>query len=198
MASLLGSHSARIILATGTPYNNSMQDMASLCGYYDAAPRNRQNDAAWWDRAYNQQLTEGDKRIISAQLRTWRKNHFLRRTQSILDEQLPARIADREVCVVPSGAELEAGYLESEGMMVNAFQLFGQLLQSRGTGDAQARFVLEKRLKKMHELLMALMQKARMQMLHPVLACQGREVRRGRVRHSVPISTERSQRCTRS
>ena len=53
LAAAIGTHSHRIILATGTPYNNNFQDMASLCSFYNPSSKNHQNQIEWWKRAFD-------------------------------------------------------------------------------------------------------------------------------------------------
>ena len=49
---LLGTHTVRMISATGTPFNNKMADLAALCAFYDVRLANKQNRVTWWEMAY--------------------------------------------------------------------------------------------------------------------------------------------------
>jgi hypothetical protein len=77
LMTLLGTHSARMILATGTPYNNKIGDLAALCAYYNVKKAHKQNDVKWWERAFkikNAPEGEGAKAKLTRELEEWRAN----------------------------------------------------------------------------------------------------------------------------
>ena len=184
MLTLLGTHCSRVILATGTPYNNKNEDLASLCAYYDTTLPNKQNNVKWWDAAMGKKppkTAEGVERL-KRELARWRGEegepvHWLRRTMKDISMHLPPRATD-EVRVLPSEAELNAGYLEVEKNLIKVWrQLMVHLSTPRPGGPAAAWRWNQKRMALMDQLL-GLMQKARMLMIHPVVGYNGREVTR--------------------
>lgn len=183
MLTLLGTHCSRVILATGTPYNNKNEDLASLCAYYDTTASNKQNDVKWWDAAMGKKppKTAGGIARVKRELTAWRGEgepvHWLRRTMKEIDMKLPPRTTS-ELRVLPSEAELNAGYLEVEKNLMKVWQqLMVHLNTPRPGGPAAAWRWNQKRMALMEQLL-GLMQKARMLMLHPVVGYNGREMTR--------------------
>jgi hypothetical protein len=72
---LLGTHTARMILATGTPYNNKINDLAALCAYYNVRKAHKQNNVKWWERAFaikNGPEGQGALARLKRELSEWR------------------------------------------------------------------------------------------------------------------------------
>lgn len=108
---------------TGTPYNNSIQDVASLCKYIDIAPY---NSIEWWNRA----IFKPDD------IKVWRSQFLLRRTKKVLN--LPPK-EEHVVVFDMTEEEMEfyrsietdtiasfEGYLAATGRMKNS--MYQQLL----------------------------------------------------------------------
>ena len=184
LAAAIGTHAGRLIMATGTPFNNNMGDLAALCSFYEVdTKRNKQATIKWWQETFDSSESGANperKARLQEQLKSWRKEHWLRRTQSVLvgTRALPP-CTERSVALPPSKSEInESGYARTEEFLQHVFHLFAQLL-SQGTGGSPAqRFIRKRKLKALQDILIGLMQKLRMCMLHPLVANLGREVTR--------------------
>ena len=150
LTAALGTHCRRLILATGTPFNNRFQDMAALCSYYDPRRSNLQRDVKWWKDAFAGDSGEPvDPALIKRQLTEWWATCILRRDQSVIRELLPRRhkfehslsLSDREM----------AYYLPTETHLVKCLQAFVALLNKPASGSPVAQFFRQRRLKRMQQ-----------------------------------------------
>ena len=60
--------------------NNDMQDMATLCSYYNIKKENIWNDRKWWEKAHGGKgapETEQGKAKVAAKLMDWRSGKGL-------------------------------------------------------------------------------------------------------------------------
>jgi hypothetical protein len=179
MAAAIGTHSQRTICCTGTPYNNNLQDLASLCAFVSPRRRNPYNNVEWWKKAYGMSkdyIPPQEEEKVLAALEKWREEFWLRRTADVLATALPEKtVFDHEL--KPSQAELNA-YFPTEKALFDKLNSFVSMLGKPAAGTAPASFINQKKKLAAFQALMALMQTARMYMLHPVVANQGREITR--------------------
>lgn len=86
-SAMLGRFCERVVLLSGTPYNNSNQDMASQMTIIDA--KHPSSDIYWWEKATLECNLDNDK--IKDNIKEWRKNFMLRRDKTLLKDTLPAK-----------------------------------------------------------------------------------------------------------
>ena len=164
-AALLGHSALRCVCATGTPYNNGTQDMATLVSFWDA----RQDAAAktWWLEALkNPEETSAAKRAaVQAACMAWRQRSFLRRDKSVLTQQLPPRNVESEDTPLSFAAKELHCYVPLQAAFLELLAKFARVPD----GEKRERVQLFK-------LLLSVMTLMRMCSVHPVLCRNGREL----------------------
>ena len=176
LAIAMGAEAQRVIPATGTPFNNSMQDMATLEAYIDPRNENIYNTAEWWKTAFGaadalaaSPLSKEENDRILEQVTQWRQTGFLRRDHSVLTQALPKR-TDTDICVMLGDPELGI-YLISEAALMRLFKRLHMLSNASIHPQTKSR-----KLRKLLMQTLAMIMVADMELLHPVLSNQGREV----------------------
>jgi hypothetical protein len=105
-AALISVDCARVIAATGTPYNNREQDIATLQAMID--PTSNAATIDFWDNAVGKRGGGLNSDVIADNIRKWREfdngdaKGMLRRSKDVLQVQLPKKTIREEV-VEPSG-----------------------------------------------------------------------------------------------
>lgn len=89
-AGLVSLHSERIVLLTGTPFNNSCQDLATLMTYIK--PSNKAAELNWWKGVTSPRV--GVK--VVERLAKWTSTFVLRREKSVIEHLLPKKEVRRE------------------------------------------------------------------------------------------------------
>ena len=102
--------------------------MASLCSFYNPSSKNHQNQIEWWKRAFDdgQTLDADELEKVQKELSDWREAFFVRRTEDVLELQLPKKTV-AQMPVVPSEAELMGGersYIATEKLLHKIFKKF--------------------------------------------------------------------------
>ncbi|CAB9520696.1 regulator of chromatin subfamily A containing DEAD/H box 1 [Seminavis robusta] len=159
-AALLGLHTERMLPMTGTPYNNSCQDIASLMTFIN--PTEHWAAEKWWKRA----TENGDSRRVAQAVAEWSSTRLLRRDKDVIADKLPGK-AVRKVRVSSCPVELKV-YEEYEQKLQAAF---GRLkaLDSGGTGNTR---LFQQSL----EVMLRTAACCRMALIHPILPGGGREI----------------------
>ena len=89
-AGLISLHSERVALLTGTPFNNSLQDMATLMTYIK--PSDKAAELKWWTKATEPRAA----RTVAGRLQEWTTRNMLRREKKIIEHLLPKKHAPRQ------------------------------------------------------------------------------------------------------
>ena len=98
-ACLIGLHSLRTIPLSGTPFNNSTQDMATLMTMIDPTLDSASED--WWKNA-----TSGSAaRSVTDAISEWSTNFLIRRDKSVIEKNLPTKTIYKKA-VAPYPLEL--------------------------------------------------------------------------------------------
>ena len=82
---MIALHSERVLLLTGTPFNNNLQDMATLMTYVDPT-----HDSAifdWWERA----ACYGGAAEVKMKLAKWASTYLVRREKDVIADKLPEK-----------------------------------------------------------------------------------------------------------
>ena len=154
-AAALGAQSKRIILLSGTPFNNSNSDMSALMTFID--PRHEAARVKWWDKA----TSSGSAAAIIRDVAEWRKSFVLRRQKDVLGDKLPSR----ERCVIDSPLRRsEVGVYEYYEYVF--LKVLDQLKEDEDNRRKQREMV---------NIMMSCMACMRMALIHPVIP-RGREV----------------------
>jgi SNF2-related domain len=90
---LLTAHSERAIPMSGTPYNNSVQDLAAAMGYIDVHIHPAKND--FWQRC----LEVSSAEAVHIKLSDWKRDYLVRRTkeQTLKEIGLKSKIVKKQV-----------------------------------------------------------------------------------------------------
>ena len=95
-ASLLGLHAHYIVPMSGTPFNNNVDDLATLMTFID--PSVASAKARWWKKATDVRVAENVREAIS----DWSGQFLLRRGKDAIANKLPAKIVtSRQVLAYP-------------------------------------------------------------------------------------------------
>ena len=161
----------------GTPFNNQMQDMATLEAFINPMPDNIYSTAEWWKKAFEpedpaatKRLTQEEMETILKQVEEWREKGFLRRTHEVLLESLPKR-TDVDIDVMLGEKELSI-YRDSESSLTKLFRRL-QILSNRMNLHPMTKAA---KLRKLIRQILAVCMVCDMELLHSVLSNQGREV----------------------
>jgi SNF2 family DNA or RNA helicase len=100
-AAMIGLHSESIFPMSGTPYNNSPQDIATLMSFID--PKEVSAREKWWKKA----TKDSAAHMVLKQIKDWNDNFLIRRGKDVIARQLPPKtISEKQVSL--SQAELSA------------------------------------------------------------------------------------------
>lgn len=122
-AGLLGLQSERMIPLSGTPFNNSLQDVATLMTMID--PTADSSLEKWWKQATKSTAAE---HVISS-ISEWNKDFLVRRGKEVIAANLPKKTVRRKQ-VASYPLELHV-YEEYENGFLDVLQRF-QNLEARG------------------------------------------------------------------
>jgi len=167
-AALMGQHARRVVLATGTPYNNREGDLATLSSFIE--PGAAASAPAFWREARD--ALEGSG-TMKEEHRSWLALHLLMRDKSVLATALPPKSVSEEA-VLPSGPERQL-YSPVEEVLIKSLRNLVTVMKRKASGKAAA---ARKRrdLMRLQKRCMGLAQEARMVLIHPALGGKGREV----------------------
>lgn len=160
-AGLLGLHTNRMIPMSGTPYNNSCQDVATQMAFID--PRLGSANEKWWKNATKSCAA----RDVQAEIREWSDNYLVRRDKDVIASQLPKKIITKKH-VGPLPLELTV-YEHYEYKFLEILKKFQNLERQR-----LDRFQRQK-MKDYFELMLAFASCMRAALIHPLLAGGGRD-----------------------
>ena len=91
-AMLAGVHSQRVVLLSGTPYNNNKGDLAAMCAFIDPSlPAARRQ---FWERALEKQSA-----AIVAQHHAWLSSYLLHRKKGVV---LKDTLLGKQALTLPS------------------------------------------------------------------------------------------------
>ncbi|CAB9519192.1 annealing helicase and endonuclease ZRANB3 [Seminavis robusta] len=157
-AGLVGIHTERMILLSGTPYNNRLQDIATLVMFMN--PSDPSARVEWWQKA----TKCGAAQQVIRQIEDWSKENLLRRGKDVIASQLHKKsIVHRPI--VPAESEMSS-YCVYECKIMSALKQMGKAFKN---GDRSP-----KEKKKCLLRLMAATQHAMLALIHPVLPNGGR------------------------
>ena len=161
-SALLGMYSNRIALLSGTPYNNSSQDMATQMTMIDA--NHPAADVEWWKQATSDiSLDKVVKNITS-----WREVYMLRRDKTLLSKTLPPKTSSK-VEVSPYMTEMSI-YLNYEKMFLEDLKRFSKYANAGRLTPEALQSMLQS-----FQNMMAKMSLMRMSLIHPIIP-GGREI----------------------
>jgi SNF2 family DNA or RNA helicase len=92
-ACLIGLHAERMVPLTGTPYNNRLQDMATLCTFIQ--PQHPSALERWWKDKTEVRNAGAVVKSIS----DWTSGFMVRRGKEAIESQLPNKTVRKEVFV---------------------------------------------------------------------------------------------------
>lgn len=98
-AALIGLHTERMIPMSGTPYNNTVQDMATLMTFI--APGHKSAKENWWKDVTKMGAAD---RVVQA-IQGWSTEFLIRRGKDAISSQLPAKVV-QALKIYPSEFEL--------------------------------------------------------------------------------------------
>ena len=161
-SALLGMYSNRTALLSGTPYNNSSQDMATQMTMIDA--NHPAADVEWWKEATSDiSLDKVVKNITS-----WREVYMLRRDKTLLSKTLPPKTSSK-VEVSPYMTEMSI-YLNYEKMFLEDLKRFSKYASAGRLTPEALQSMLQS-----FQNMMAKMSLMRMSLIHPIIP-GGREI----------------------
>jgi len=88
-----------MIPMSGTPYNNGVQDLATMMTFI--APFDESANADWWKKA----TAGADAAVVKDSLAKWSSPYLIRRGKEVIASQLPKKHVRKE-CVVSYPLEL--------------------------------------------------------------------------------------------
>jgi len=162
-AGLIGLHSDRMIPMSGTPYNNSSQDLATLMSFID--PSLASANERWWKEA-----TEGKRApdVVTA-VEDWNKMYLVRRDKSVIAKNLPKKTITKKN-VAPYPLELSV-YETYELKFMQILDEFKRLSDNRFLTPIQ-----RAKQRRLHKMLMSVASCMRLALIHNVLPGGGRDL----------------------
>ena len=149
-ASLLGHHANRVVAASGTPYNNRIDDLAHIFSFiYAGSPL---ASVAWWKDVVSEGMTTQQ---TNAECKGFFEHpdgspsSLIRRQKSILSTALPGKITDERLMVAKEGLGV---YIAMESALIDVLQNFAMLVE-----DADNQFKRKQR-DELFQIMIALMQ----------------------------------------
>lgn len=168
-ALMAGVHSHRVVLLSGTPYNNNKGDLATMSSFIDpslAASRKK-----FWEKALESKQTGG--RL--AEHNAWLLRYLLRREKSVLKDSLPPKNV-HELMVLLSDGEYE-NYAPLQELLKKLLKEYLRALKRKPKSRA-ARQRRQRDLRRLSERFLGQSQECRMALVHPGLSGKGRELTR--------------------
>ncbi|KAG7361311.1 SNF2-related protein [Nitzschia inconspicua] len=155
-AGLICLHSERVGLLTGTPFNNSCQDMAALMTFID--PLDDSAFLSWWKEKMDARVGSTVRQALS----DWTSRYLIRREKEVISHLLPKKRIRKEAV---SQNRLET-YEEHEKRMLDALRMVHYAAQN------EKKWLLKEAVITMLGCA-ACMQ---LSLLHPVLPNNGRQL----------------------
>jgi SNF2 family DNA or RNA helicase len=84
-AAMIGLHSECVLPMSGTPYNNRLQDIATLMTFVN--PRHASARESWWKQATKNKSAS----TVLEKVKEWNENYLIRRGKDVLARQLPPK-----------------------------------------------------------------------------------------------------------
>lgn len=98
-AALIGLHAECKVPMSGTPYNNTPQDIATLMTFIE--PGHPSSREQWWKAATEQ----GAAKMVVKEIKSWSDNYLIRRGKDVIAVPLPRKTVGH-VSLSLSGAEM--------------------------------------------------------------------------------------------
>lgn len=163
-AALLAVHSFRRTQITGTPYNNTVADLAAIMSYID--PTKDSARRSFWINITRGE-TERDK--VVQRLSAWYKKYVVRREKHVVLKDLLPPKRTTELVISQYLTELTV-YDYYEGVLQSVLREFAQYLDQDTNNP-----VVRLELKRLFTILMSLMSSLRASNIHPMIPGGGRE-----------------------
>ena len=110
-AGVMGLHAGRIIPMSGTPFNNNVQDMATLMTFID--PSAGSAGEKWW----KENTKNGEAKAVVEAVKDWSDTYLLRRDKNVISAHLPPKII-KSKSVLPYPMELREYEKHEESFLV--------------------------------------------------------------------------------
>jgi SNF2 family DNA or RNA helicase len=89
-AALIGLHADFMIAMTGTPYNNGLQDIATLMAFIQ--PSHKSAYEKWWKKA----TKNGSAAMVVKAVESWSKAFIIRRGKDVIAHLLKDKVIQKE------------------------------------------------------------------------------------------------------
>ncbi|KAL3910926.1 MAG: hypothetical protein SGILL_007492, partial [Bacillariaceae sp.] len=159
VASLAGLHSERTIPLTGTPFNNSPQDIATLMTFIK--PSDDASKLKWWKRVAAGSTGPKVKELASQ----WSSRNLLRREKDIIAHLLPKKVVAK-VEVHENNLGVYSNYSKYEVNMIDALKRVHSIAMSDN----------KKALKEAMAMVLGSASRMQLSLLHPILPNSGRHL----------------------
>ena len=168
-AMMAGVHSHRVVLLSGTPYNNNKGDLATMCSFID--PSLSASRRKFWEKALESKQNGGQL----AEHNEWLLRYLLRREKSVLKDSLPPKTVHELLVHLSDGERENYSPLHEQLKKVLKEWLSAQKRKPKSRAARQRK---QRDLKRLSERFLGQSQECRMALVHPGLSGKGRELTR--------------------
>ena len=145
---------------TGTPYNNSAQDIATLMTFID--PSLHSSYESWWKKATQDKAPVSVARAV----KEWNESYMVRREKKVLGDRLKRKIiVNKDVPPIPLELHVYEGYESAFLSMLENF---------KGLADDYSPIAMAQK-KELFKHMISLAALMRMALIHPVMPGGGRD-----------------------
>ena len=163
-----GVHSQRVVLLSGTPYNNNKNDLATMCAFID--PSLEAARRQFWEKAL-----ERDPQIVDRH-RAWLAAYLLHRTkEQVLKGVLKGKQRETRTVVLSAG-EVRNYEPMADQLMVTLKNLLNAMKRTAKSPAARQR--KQRDIRRLSKRFLGQSQECRQVLVHPALAGKGRELTR--------------------